>query len=399
MIRLLTFSTLYPNVVTPTHGIFVETRLRHLIDSKEVVSTVVAPVPWFPWKHPGFGKYSSFAAVPRYEERSGISVHHPRYILLPKVGMTSAPYMLARGVMPVVSKLISEGKIFDAIDAHYFYPDGVAAVLLGRALGKPVVITARGSDVNVLSRYTLPRQMMLRAARQCAAVVTVCSALKRRLIELGADGTKITVLRNGVDLEEFYPEDRIAARSSFAISGFALLSVGRLVEMKGHDLVIAALTKLPSAMLLIAGSGPAAGKLRALAREQGVSERVHFLGDIPQERLRTLYSAADILVLASSMEGWPNVLLEAMACGTPVIASAVGGIPEVITASVAGILLSERTPDAISYAAETLRRNPPCRAAVRRYAESFSWDVTTRGQVTLFSSLQTAPVGLIPSNA
>jgi len=138
MIRTLLFSTLYPNSVRPSHGIFVETRLRHLLASGEVETCVVAPVPWFPFKHPRFGEYAKHAAVPRHEERNGIRVEHPRYLLLPKVGMNSAPYFLARAGLAAARRLIASGYDFDLIDAHYFYPDGVAATLIGKALGKTI---------------------------------------------------------------------------------------------------------------------------------------------------------------------------------------------------------------------------------------------------------------------
>lgn len=387
MIRLLTFSTLYPNAVTPHHGIFVETRLRQLLASGQVESRVIAPVPWFPLRHPRFGEYAKFAAVPKCEERHGIRIDHPRYVLLPKVGMTTAPFSLAQTAIAAARKLIAGGYRFDAIDAHYFYPDGVAATMLGRALGKPVVITARGTDINLIPRYALPRRMILNAARDCAAMITVCAALKDELVGLGAESDKITVLRNGVDLKLFFPEDHAAARSVFGMSRYALASVGHLIERKGHDRAIGALPKLPDVELFIAGTGPEDARLRATAAEQGVADRVHFLGNLPQERLRTLYSGVDALVLASSREGWPNVLLESMACGAPVIAPGVWGVPEVVAAPEAGLLIRDRTSEAIAQAVRQLQLSAPPRSSTRRYAERFSWDPTTNGQIELFSRI------------
>lgn len=386
-LRVLTFSTLFPSLNRPEHGIFVETRLRHLVASGEVESRVVAPVPWFPSANPRFGKYSRLAAVPRAEERNGLHVRHPRYLLLPKVGMTTAPYSLARAGLRAARELIESGYDFDLIDAHYFYPDGVAATLIGKALRKPVVVTARGSDVNLFQRFALPRRMILGAARRSAAMISVCEALKVELVRLGADGRKISVLRNGVDLDLFWPEERSAARLSFGVTRFCLICVGHLVKLKGHEIVIAALAMLPHAELLIAGTGPEEASLRALSVALGVQDRVRFLGNLPQERLRTLYSAADALVLASSREGWPNVLLESMACGTAAVASKVGGIPEVITAPEAGVLIDERTPRAVAEGVSRLSGVGQGRAATRRYAEGFSWEATTHGQVELFSRL------------
>ena len=198
--KILTFSTLYPHAARPSHGIFVETRLRHLLASGKVESRVVAPVPWFPSRNPRFGAYAVHAAAPREERRHGIQVLHPRYPLLPKIGMTLTPFLLAWAVRPAIGRILSSFA-FDLIDAHYFYPDGVAAILLGRHFGKPVVITARGTDVNLIPRYRLPRAMIRWAARHAAGIITVARALKDDLVNAGVPGERIEVLRNGVDLQ------------------------------------------------------------------------------------------------------------------------------------------------------------------------------------------------------
>jgi teichuronic acid biosynthesis glycosyltransferase TuaC len=385
MIRTLLFSTLYPSGVRPNHGIFVETRLRHLLASGEVETRVVAPVPWFPFRYSGFGEYAKHAAVPCHEVRNGISIDHPRYLLLPKIGMNMAPASLARAGLKAARKLIAEGFDFDLIDAHYFYPDGVAATMIGKVLKKPVVITARGTDINLIPQYDKPRRLILQAAKDCAAMITVCAALKDAIVGLGGTAEKITVLRNGVDLELFQPENKLQARAAFGINdSFAIASVGHLIERKGHHLVIEALAKIVNAELYIAGRGEEETRLRALADQLGIAPRVHFLGAIPQAKLRTIYSAADCLVLASSREGWANVLLEAMACGTPVVATNVWGTPEVVANPAAGILMDERSTSAIVRAVTTLRSQLPQRDATRSYAEQFSWQPTTEGQIEIF---------------
>ena len=385
--KLLTFSTLFPNTEQPNHGLFVETRLRYLVASGQVQSRVVAPVPWFPFKGERFGNYGKMARVPAAEVRGGIKIAHPRYIALPKVGMNVAPQLMARAVRPAIGQLIDSGYDFDAIDAHYFYPDGVAAVMLGKYFNKPVVITARGSDINLLPQFPVPRKMILWAAQNAHAVITVCSYLKDELARLGADPRRITPLRNGVDLQRFSPLDREAARATLGLDGYTLLSVGRLNEHKGHHIIVQALTRLPGVTLLVAGDGPDHDKLAALARALGVADRVRLLGPVPQTELRTYYGAADLMVLASSREGWANVLLESMACGTPVVATSICGTPEVVTAPEAGRLMAERTPESLVHAIELLRAEAPDRSATRRYAERFSWDQTTQGQIDLFRNI------------
>lgn len=384
-IRLLTFSTLYPNAARPQHGVFVENRLRHLVASGGATATVLAPSPWFPLKHPTFGTYARFAGVPSRENRHGLDVLHPPYIVLPKIGMSVAPFLLYLSARAAMRRLLAAGHRFDIIDAHYFYPDGVAAALLGREFGLPVFITARGADLNQIADYAIPRRQILWAADRAAGLVTVCQALKDRLVGLGAKGEKIRVLRNGVDLTQFTPIDRDTARRALGVSGQTLVSVGALIPRKGHDLVIRALLELPGTSLLIAGEGSERSNLEALAAQLGLTQRVRFLGQVAHEQLAPLYSAADVSVLASSSEGWANVLLEAMACGTPVAATNVSGTPEVVQAPEAGVLIETRTPQGIAAAIRGLLANLPARTQTRAYAEQFSWEATTAGQMQMFT--------------
>ena len=158
-IRLLTFSTLFPNNARPNHGVFVENRLRHLVASGAASSEVIAPVPWFPSSHPRFGDWAVNARVVAQETRHGLTVRHPRFPVIPRIGMSLAPVLLYRAMVPVVQRLITEGPGFDVIDAHYLYPDGVAAVWLGQRFGLPVVMTARGTDVSLIPHFARPRRI------------------------------------------------------------------------------------------------------------------------------------------------------------------------------------------------------------------------------------------------
>ena len=228
------------------------------------------------------------------------------------------------------------------------------------------------------------------AARKAAGIVTVCEALKTELVALGVDAKRIVALRNGVDLKLFAPADaqqRNAVREQRGMQGFTLLSVGHLVPVKSHDLAIAALPLLPDVQLMFVGDGPELPRLRALAAELNVNDRVKFLGALPQAELPALYNAADALILASSREGWANVLLESMACGTPVVASNVWGTPEVVAAAEAGVLMQERSAAGAAAAVRQLQAHYPDRAATRLYAERFSWDDTSAGQLRLFRDI------------
>ncbi len=386
--KVLTFTTLYPNAAQPQHGIFVENRLRALVASGAVEARVLAPVPWFPFASARFGRYAAFARAPRAETRHGIAVAHPRFPVVPKLGMTLAPGLLYRAAARALRAMIAAGARFDLIDAHYFYPDGVAAARLGRAFGLPVVITGRGTDLNLIPRKSaIARRMIRSAAEDADGLIVVAEALKRRLADLGVPESRIAVLRNGVDLDLFRPMDRKAARARLGLEGPLVVSVGNLVPLKGHDLVIEALRDLPDFRLAIAGSGPEERALRSLAERLGVAARVRFLGALAHEALPALYAAADALVLASSREGWPNVLMEAMACGVPVVATRVGGAPEIVADPAAGRLVETRSAEAIADGVRALLAAPPARDATRSYAERFGWEETTQGQIALFERI------------
>lgn len=388
--KTVTFSTLYPNAVHPRNGIFIEQRLRHLLTTGEVESHVVAPVPWFPSSDPFFGHYSEFARVPYYEERHGIPIYHPRYPRLPKVGLSSAPLMMASAVKPVIQGMIERGFDFDLIDSHYIYPDGVAAAILGRYFGKPVVMSVLGDDVITYPKYFVPRKLLLWAVKEAGGITSVCEALKRRLVDWGAPAPKVRVVLHGVDLDLFHPVDRDEARRRLGLTGTVLLSVGHAIRRKGHHLAIEALRELPEATLVIVGDGWYLEGLRDLARSFGVADRVRLAGHVEQGDLREYYSAADALVLASSREGIANVLLEAMACGAPVIATDVWGTPEAITCPEAGVLMEERSAAALVKAARRLFDHYPDRQATRRHAEGFTWERTSREHLEVLNGAMAA---------
>jgi teichuronic acid biosynthesis glycosyltransferase TuaC len=386
MLSILTATTLYPNAASPSHGAFVATRLDKLVASGEVSAEVLAPVPWLPplVRYPSAGRLD---LVPRMTTRGKLTVWHPRYLVIPKIGMNLTPYTLYHAMRRVLVRLIAEGRRFDLIDAHYFYPDGVAAVRLGREFGIPVVVTARGTDLSLIPEFPTPRRMIQRAAAQTEGLITVCQALKDRLVELGIPEDRVKVLRNGVDLALFSPGDREAARRELGLKRRTLGSVGWLIERKGHHHAIGALPGLLDTDLLIVGEGPEHGRLERLASSLGVSDRVRFLGTLDQTRLASVYRALDALVLASSREGWANVLLEAMACGTPVVASAVWGTPEVVADPAAGVLMTSIDAEGVTEGVLRLLGNSPDRRATRRYAERFDWDSTTQGQLALFREI------------
>ncbi len=388
MLKALTYTSLYPNTEMPQLGVFVENRLRNLLHDTDIQSRVFVPVPWFPFSQYFGEKYAKYARISKTEKRHGINITYWRYFHLPKIGMSIQAFSMAISSYFQLKKIIREGYDFDLIDAHYVYPDGIAAVLLAKLLDKPVVITARGSDLNVYREYFIPRVLIKWATKKANALITVCQALKDVLGDLSVAKEKVTVLRNGVDLELFTPlMDRDRIRKNFGIDGTTLLMVGRLVSLKGHKLAIQALVSLENINLLIIGEGEEENALKVLVEKLAIGQRVKFLGTVAHSDLPAYYSAADALLLASSSEGWANVILESMACGTPTIATNVGGTSEIICAPEAGVLVKERTAEGIANAIIELMDCYPDRQATRKYAEKFSWLETSLGQEKLFQNI------------
>jgi glycosyltransferase involved in cell wall biosynthesis len=264
----------------------------------------------------------------------------------------------------------------EIIDAHFLFPDGAAAVLVARRLGVPVVLTARGSDVNVIANEMAAGRWIRWALRNADALVAVSRDLAERMRALSG-GRSVTVIRNGIDTSTFHDRrDRASLRQRLGFDAFTLLSVGNLIELKGHARAIEAVARLPDANLIVIGDGPLAGELAALIDRLGVASRIRLLPSMAQTKLAEYYAAADGLILASSHEGMQNVVLESLASGTPVVATPTGGALEVLEASEAGLICG-RDVDAIAAAIERLRSLNVDRARVPPTVAHFDWHSTS----------------------
>lgn len=388
--NVLVFSSLYPNNVWPHHGVFVKERMATFAKVHGSGLKVVAPVPYFPSL--GFGSRRLYTQVARQEIRDGLEVYHPRYVMTPKVGMVSYGMLMYLSVLPAI-KRIHQAFDFDVIDAHFVYPDGFAAVLLGRYFRRPVVVSARGSDINLYAGFPLVRHLLRYTLRRADKVISVCEALKDAMVDLGIDRSKITVIPNGVDSGKFFPFPKVEARRKLGLPDKRIiLSVGGLIPRKGFDILIDALDILvrergdSNLYLVIAGEGPSHKDLRQLVASRALAGYVHFAGAVPHEELCLWYSAADLFCLASSREGWPNVILESLACGTPVVATAVWGIPDIIRSEDLGLLTERNERDL----AQTIKKALAHRwdsDSIVRYARSHTWERVADSVFRVFESV------------
>jgi glycosyltransferase involved in cell wall biosynthesis len=379
-VRLLTLTTLFPNSRQPRHGIFVANRLRKLCETGRVDAKVIAALPTFP------GAYRYAVDVPVREVVGTLDVRHPRYVQIPGVGMRSQPGSLARAILREIGR--SNAKTFDLVDAHYFYPDGVAAAHVADELDLPLVISARGSDINLIGDIPFARARMLRAAQKAKALIAVSEALADRMRAIGMPSERIHVLRNGVDTVMFRPVAKEEARARLGLDPGPqwILGVGNLVAEKGFDVLIRAMGDLPDARLVIVGEGPLRTMLQGLA-ESYAPGRVVFQGNMPQADLPAAYSGADVLALPSLREGWPNVLLEAIACGTPVVAAAVGGVAEILRPGAPGAMVRDHTPVAWRDALMRALAATHDPERVRAYAFQFGWHDIVDRQCALYEDV------------
>ena len=387
--KILVFTSLYPNSQFPNHGIFIRERMAKFVRQSGHEIKVVAPVPYFPpIKGNARWKYSQ---VSDKETDDGIEVFHPRYLVTPKVGMMFYGVFMFLSVVAFIARLRRTFD-FDLIDSHFVYPDGLAGVLLGRYFGKPVTVSARGSDVNLYRTMRLIRPLLRYALKKADGVVAVSRALKTAMVELGVPGDRIAVIPNGVDGDKFTQLSRAEARIRLGLSeGKIVLSVGHLAEVKGFELLVKAMkvleqdTRAGNLRLVIVGEGGYRKHLEWLIASLGLSSRVLLVGAIAHAQLPTWYNAADLFCLASEREGWPNVLMEALACGIPVLATPVGGVPEILASPELGGFL-ERNEAAIAKAIIDGVTRQWSAVPFQRFAEAHSWDRVARDLELVFAS-------------
>lgn len=391
---VLVWSSLFPGPAQPQAGIFIRERMFRV--ARELPVTVISPQPWFPFQalirlfRPHFRP-----TLPRMELQSGIEVLRPRYFCVPGFLKRFDGWFMAMGARSTVRRLRQDGRVA-VIDAHFGYPDGYAASVLAKQEGVPCTITLRGTELRH-SRDAALRARLVAGLRSATRIFAVSGSLKRLATELGVPGPDVRVIGNGVDSSRFMPMPRAEARLAVGISQDArvLVTVGGLVERKGFHRVIACLPDLlaefPALHYVCVGSpgpeGDFSAHLRAQVAELGVADRVHFLGGLPPERVRCVVAGADVFVLATRNEGWANVLLEAMACGVPVVATDVGGNAEVVCREDLGTIVPFDDHDALRQALVDALRRDWDRAAIRRYAEENDWSTRVPVLVEEFRSI------------
>jgi teichuronic acid biosynthesis glycosyltransferase TuaC len=374
---VLSLSTEFPNPSEPGKGLFVRSRLEAI--ASRACLFVVAPVASLDYANPQRNLLAALR-IPRERDDGPMRVLHPRWLYPPYGGWTNAFFLFAR-LLPTLARL-RRGRPFDVIDAHFTHPEGIAAVLLGRILGRSVLVTMRGSELRY-RRHRAKRFWMSWARRRADRVIAVSDGLRDLAIALGVDPRRVKTVPNGINTDVFFRRDRLTCRSSHGIAAadHLILSAGDLAELKGHHRVIAAVKRLSEggvrARLVVAGgvgrSGRYAETLRRHVAADKLCDRVAFLGEMTQQALAELMCAADVFCLASSTEGWPNVVNEALACGTPVVATDVGAVRQMIPSQRYGSVVPVHDGEALAEALRLAFTRPWDREAISAWGRMRSW--------------------------
>lgn len=377
MKRLLFVSNLFPLPWQPGRGVFNLQQVEHL--ARHVELLVLVPVPWYVWWR-----------RPRSERRpfqlsSRVRVVTFPHWYLPRLLRNQYARLMWFSLLPWMSTVRRFRP--DGVVGSWLYPDGVAAANLARRLDCPLVLKAHGSDVNLHCRVPERARQVDIAAHQARALYTVSDALAGVLAENHVNTERQVTLYNGIDLERFQPGDRAQAREALGLepNGRILLFVGNVIEAKGVVELIDALARMHTAdtRLVMIGDGAAEARVDERVAALGLDARVMRPGRLPHHQLVRWMCAADVLVLPSHGEGVPNVVLEAMACGRPVVATEVGGIPEVLPDS-AGLLVPPGDPARLAAALDRVLAADWDERLIRQHAEQFTWEDNVAALLQLF---------------
>jgi glycosyltransferase involved in cell wall biosynthesis len=378
--KILSITSVYPTPADPGRGLFVRARLQEMGKNADV--KLIVPV----WSLP----LCRSTRIPPSRNDGPVEVFHPGWLYLPGTGALTAALLFLQLIGPV--RRLKREFAFQVIDSHFGYPDGIAAALLSAVFHVPFTVTLRGSEL-LHARYPLRRALLRWALRRASRVITVSEQLRRFAVDLGVDAGKTRTIPNGIDANRFFPRDRAEARRKHQLAPGQriVLSAGHLIELKGHHYTIRAVKGLMAqgipTQLLIAGGAPGPGvpsyerQLRRLIDDLGAAGFVRLLGHVNAETLSELMAAADVFCLASSREGWPNVVHEALACGAPVVATEVGAVPELLCRSEYGLIVPQRNPAALENALREALLTHWNGSEISAWAHSRSWEQVARDAV------------------
>lgn len=383
------FSNSFPNPIQPHRGVYSEQLVKAL--SRWVNPIAVCPLPWVP---PvallrRFKDYGLYSRIPREYDFQGNHVYSPKHVVIPRISWLTPCFMVLSSY-PLLKRLSRSIRI-DIINAHNVFPEGIAAARLGKILQVPVVLTALGSDINEVSNSVIRVRQTRKALQDAHRITAVSKQLCKGIEGLGIAGERITFIPNGVDGEMFFPRDRDACRQSLKLSSpqKMLLFVGAFREVKGVEYLLRAAAtlkqqhKLDFNVVLI-GGGLSEGTYQRMIDEMDLKDNVMMPGNRPHAEISVWLGAADLFCLPSLNEGMPNVILEALASGRPVVASRVGAIPDIVS-SHNGVLVTPGEPDELSAALDLAIHREWDAEVIRSGVKDLTWDTVAMQYLDAYS--------------
>jgi len=373
--RVLVITNLFPNKLEPERATYNRQQMSML--SKLCELKVTAPIAWFPFKS-FIEKDHTYSQIPKKEIIEGIETFHPKYIMTPKIGRSLYGVMFFLSILVPVLKIYKTFK-FDIIFATWAYPDSFAAVLISKLFRKPIITKVHGTDINEYAEFWLRRRLIRFTLNNSCCVISVSQALRNRMIEIGVKPEKIKVIYNGIDADIFKLLDKTDARKELGIdiSKKVILFVGNLKPVKGLTYLIKGFAGIANSsqnvVLILIGEGELRKELEDEIKKHGIENCVQILGTRSHKEIPKWMNACDLLCLPSLNEGVPNVILEALACGIPVVTSNVGGIPEIIISTNYGIMVNPKDADRLQKALIECLERKWDREAIHSYSARFSW--------------------------
>jgi teichuronic acid biosynthesis glycosyltransferase TuaC len=377
-LRLLLITNLFPTPVDPVRGIFIYQLVQELKSLCDI--TIVCPLPWFPRIKSLYfiKKWYDFSLVPKSYFVNGVKVYSPKYLIIPRVSETVHSVLMFLGVIKTVLNLNRQGR-FDTINVQWLYPDGVVAYWVARILRLPLSVSGLGCDVNLFLEQKQKKLQIVNMLKHVDVITVVSESMKRRLLEEGVQEQKISIIPNGVNARVFRLRDKAACRQKLALprEGKIVLFVGRLLEIKGVSYLIEAARLLAEMQreftLYLVGEGAQRQRYEDAVTEHHLRDHVRFVGSKGHHEIGLWMGACDVFCLPSLQEGCPNVVLEALSCGRPVVASRVGGIPDMVCEK-SGVLVEPEDSHALCEVLDLALHQEWEPSEIHRSVAHLSWE-------------------------
>ena len=383
--KILVLTDMFPSKEEPASGVFVYELSKAVSYKNEVV--VIHPRLWDPFSRKSCKEKQNY-----HLHMNGMEIYRPKLFILPKgdrLFFRAFAFLIA--ALPLLRKLRKIFR-FELIHAHMAGHAGFAAVLLGMLFGKPVIVTAHGSDIHSFPGYFFLKRMTLFTLKRAHKIVAVSQSLKDSILKMDVFPGKISVIRNGVNHKEFFPFDKTNARERLGlpINKKLILFIGNLLPVKGIDSLLrafAGMGKKDQIGLIIIGKGESERELKTLTKELYIDTQVHFVGSRKHDEIPVWLNACDVLCLPSLREGFPTVVVEAFACGRPVVATKVGGIPEAIVDDTLGIVVEPYNEKALASALNKVLEKEWDYQAIAKYGKRFSWNTIAEEYTELYKNV------------